>query len=158
MAPEVAAGHRGGRALRADDVRQAVADVCVSHEWLSLGVGLPYVAACEAPLSSKYEAMVGAWLGALQPPRRDADEIGHRLLTAPPPPPLRHVTLMRPTRALGLKLKAQLCLGGGDASRRGGASRLRRAEAVVATWTPGHWFGGSPLQTAAKPHAVQRKR
>lgn len=92
-------------------VRRAVADVCVAHEWMMLGVSRPYHATCERIISSHVEAIERAWISAMQP--RDFRLEGrdpHADPLIPPPPAPPAARLPRPSRALALRMKQELCL------------------------------------------------
>ena len=104
--------HRSGvRELSVADVRRAVADACVSHEWVSLGVGLPYHTVCETVISSKFSTIESAWLEAMRHiPWHEMDPPSDPLLAPPKPRAWPPTKLDRPSRATALRLKRQLCL------------------------------------------------
>ena len=84
------------------DVRRAVSDACVSHEWVSLGTRYQYHAACEATVASRFMSLEVAWLNATRVQEKDD------ATTAPAASKRYRV----PSQSVGLRLKRELCLSG----------------------------------------------
>ena len=119
---DVHVGSRMGtvRLLDRDEVRHRIAFLCDSYEWVSEAHSHPHQKLCEEIISTKFDAIEAAFLEAMQPPDFSnegtlhplADQLQRFFGASPPPPPPRPAAhLYRPSRAMGLRLKRELCAG-----------------------------------------------